>query len=161
MGSKSSESDIAVGTKSERRNVTMGFTQHMGKLYPFSLNDKLDVITERSDWYTDGGGTQSPWGRPVLPMEMISVLLRHSDDNFPFSGQAAGVQLFADQEIRLISGPLFVGASYDIEHKVVGIIDTRRAENCWIRTSVYPPKSGKPIAEMLLNIARLKASPRA
>ncbi len=159
--SKSPSTGIAVGKRSKRHSVTMDFMQHMGKFYPFSLNDKLNVITERSEWYKCDRGIQSPWGRPVIPMEMISVLLRHNDDNFPFSDQSSGVQLFADQEIRLISGPLFVGERYDVEHKVVALTNTRRTENCWIRTSVYPAKSDRPVAEMLLNIASFKASPIA
>src|SRR5882724_9909390 len=40
--------DIKVGTRSKRIPVRMEMNQHMGALYPFSLADKLKVITEPS-----------------------------------------------------------------------------------------------------------------
>lgn len=46
--------------------------QHMGALYPFTLRQKLANITENSPWYSDP--VRSPWGRPVIPLEMVSVL---------------------------------------------------------------------------------------
>ena len=52
--------------------MTMDFDEHNGDLYPFTLAQKLEKITERSSWYADGG--DSPWGRPIVPTEMISVL---------------------------------------------------------------------------------------
>ena len=45
-----------------------------GAAYPFSLADKLRRITEPHPWYTPEGARSSPWGRQVVPMEMISVL---------------------------------------------------------------------------------------
>ena len=43
--------DVKVGMKTGRQTVRMGFDQNMGELYPFSLNDKLKVITEPSSYY--------------------------------------------------------------------------------------------------------------
>ena len=37
--------------KTARQIVRMGFDQNMGELYPFSLGDKLKVITEPSPYY--------------------------------------------------------------------------------------------------------------
>jgi len=51
-----------------------------GDLYPFSLRHKHDVITEFSDWYVTNG---NPWGRPILPFEMISVLAHKVGRSFP------------------------------------------------------------------------------
>ena len=39
--------DIAVGMKTQRQTVRMSFDQNMGELYPFSLREKLKVITEK------------------------------------------------------------------------------------------------------------------
>jgi hypothetical protein len=36
--------------------VRMGFDQHMGPHYPFTLADKLKVITEPCPWYTPEHG---------------------------------------------------------------------------------------------------------
>ena len=101
--------DIKVGMKTSRQEVKMDFDQHMGDLYPFSLAGKLKVITEPSPWYA---GSDNPWGRPIVPFEMLSVLFQYRarEDKLPVRGPAVG--LFADQEIRLLRGPLFVGESY-------------------------------------------------
>ena len=69
--------DLRVGmTGAEDELVRMDFDQHMGELYPFSLRQKLERITENSPWYSDASA--SPWGRCVIPLEMVSVLAEHS-----------------------------------------------------------------------------------
>jgi hypothetical protein len=62
---------LQVGQRgTDRETVTMGMDTHMGELYPFTLADKLEHITETIPWYRGA----SPWGGPVVPTEMVSVL---------------------------------------------------------------------------------------
>ncbi|MEJ0067009.1 MAG: hypothetical protein WDM85_17655 [Caulobacteraceae bacterium] len=113
--------DLRVGmTGASYELVRMGPEQHMGALYPFSLAQKLAAITETSPWYSDGSA--SPWGRPIIPLEMVSVLAEYSSGQarFPVKGPAVG--LFADQEIRMVDGPLFVGEDYLIRREIVALI---------------------------------------
>lgn len=147
---------VTVGLRSGRRSVALPFDRRMGRLYPFSLTDKLGVITEPSPWYTRDGGTASPWGRAIIPLEMVSVLLRFGEDDHPFPPRPPGVDLFAAQEIRMLDGPLFTDCGYEIEHEVAGLGETRRTENLWIRTRVFRPGSQVPVAVMLLLLARFK-----
>ncbi len=149
--------DIKIGMTSAPQPVRMDFDQHMGELYPFSLAEKLGVITEPSSFYTPDRAGASPWGRPIIPMEMLSVLFLHTSkkDRLPVKGPAIG--LFADQEIRLLRGPLFVGDSYRIERKVVAMSGSKRTESLWVRTEVFD-KSDALVATMLLNLATLKES---
>jgi hypothetical protein len=147
--------DVKVGMKTGRQTVRMDFDQHMGDLYPFSLADKLKVITEPCAYYKNG--TDSPWGKPVIPMEMLSVLFQYRarEDRLPIRGPAVG--LFADQEIRLSRGPLFVGEDYQTEREVVALSGSRRTESLWVRTTVFAA-DGLPVATMLLNLASIKDS---
>jgi hypothetical protein len=147
--------DIKVGMKTERQAVRMAFDQNMGELYPFSLADKLKVITEPSPFYR--ARLDNPWGRPIIPIEMLSVLLqyRSRDDRLPIRGPAVG--LFADQEIRLLRGPLFVGEDYQTERQVIALTGSRRTESLWLRTTVFAADD-LPVAKMLLNLASLKDS---
>ena len=151
--------DVKVGMKTERQTVRMGFDQHMGDLYPFSLSDKLKVITEPSSWYRIDPDNVSgnPWRRPVIPMEMLSVLFQYRarEDHMPVRGPAVG--LFADQEIRLLRGPLFVGEDYQTEREVVALSGSRRTESLWVRTTVFA-SGHAPVASMLLNLASIKDS---
>lgn len=147
--------DVKVGWRSGRIPVTMGLTQNMGALYPFTLADKLKMITEPSSWYVSAA--DSPWQRTIIPMEMISVLLAAPlEGRIPARGPAVG--LFADQEIRLIKGPLFVGERYEIEREVIALSGSRRTESAWLITRVYQPGRSDVIATMLLNTATLKDS---
>ena len=150
--------DVRAGMKTARKRVQMMPDQHMGDLYPFSLNAKLRVITEPSPWYSTDGGPASPWKRAMIPMEMISVLLNYAKDADPFPVRGPVVGLFADQEIRLIKGPLFVGEAYEIDREIVALSGSRRTESMWIRTHVYAPGSDEVLARMLLNSASLKDS---
>jgi hypothetical protein len=130
--------------------------QHMGALYPFSLSQKLAVITETSPWYSDDAA--SPWGRAIIPLEMVSVLAEYSSRiaQFPVRGPAVG--LFADQEIRMIDGPLFVGETYRIRREIVALAESRRTESYWVRTRIFDAAGERQKAEMLLNHATLKDS---
>ena len=148
--------DVKVGTVLPRHAVVMQHDQNMGALYPFSLAEKLEAITEPSPWFEPGGA--SPWGRAIIPMEMISVLLQYTSrtGRFPVRGPVVG--LFADQEIRLIKGPLFVGETYEVEREAVAISGSRRTESLWVRSRVYRPGSDELLATMLLNSANMKDS---
>jgi acyl dehydratase len=146
--------DLKVGMKTARQMVKMDFDQHMGDLYPFSLADKLKVITEPSAYYSQ---ELNPWGRAIIPVEMLSVLFQYRarEDKLPVRGPAVG--LFADQEIRLLRGPLFPGETYTTEREVVALSGSRRTESAWMRTTVFA-SDDKPVATMLLNMASLKDS---
>jgi hypothetical protein len=136
----------------------MDFDQNMGELYPFSLKDKLRVITEISPLYREEAAAGNPWGRPVIPIEMLSVLFQYKskEDGLPVRGPVVG--LFADQEIKLLNGPLFAGEDYELEREVVALSGSRRTESLWLRTSVFGSKSATAIATMLLNLATIKES---
>jgi hypothetical protein len=149
--------DLKVGmTGAKDERVRMDADQNMGALYPFSLNQKLAAITETSPWYSDAAA--SPWGRAIIPLEMLSVLFEYSSREaaFPVKGPAVG--LFADQQIRLIDGPLFVGEDYVLRREIAALAESRRTESYWVRTRVFDAKGEKQVAEMLLNHATLKHS---
>ena len=146
--------DLKVGMKTGRQTVKMDFDQNMGDLYPFSLAEKLKVITEPSAYYSQ---ELNPWGRAIIPMEMLSVLFQYRarEDRLPIRGPAVG--LFADQEIRLLRGPLFPGESYTTEREIVALSGSRRTESAWVRTTVFAADE-RPVATMLLNLASIKDS---
>lgn len=143
-----------VGMRAPTRQVRMDYDLRMGDLYPFSLAEKLASITETSPWYARGD--VAPWGRPAIPMEMISVLCQHvaADDGFPVANPVVG--LFADQEIRLIVGPLSPGIEYRLEREIIALTETPKTESMWLRSRVY--LGDGLVAEMTLNQAFLKAS---
>ena len=150
--------DIHAGMRTGRITVRMDADQNMGALYPFSLTQKLQVITESSPWYTADGAVSSPWQRPIIPLEMVSVLLNYSGDVAAFPVRKPVVGLFADQEIRMHNGPLFIGQPYEMDREVVALSGSRRTESLWIRTRVFPPGSEEVLATMLLNAAYMKDS---
>ncbi|MCC7267869.1 MAG: hypothetical protein IT546_11075 [Caulobacteraceae bacterium] len=149
--------DLKVGMTGARdERVRMDPDQNMGALYPFTLNPKLAAITETSPWYADAAA--SPWGRAIIPLEMLSVLFEYSSREaaFPVKGPAVG--LFADPEIRLIDGPLFVGEEYVLRREIAALAESKRTESYWVRTRVFDSSGQRQVAEMLLNHATLKHS---
>ncbi|HVK80186.1 MAG TPA: hypothetical protein VM915_06190, partial [Verrucomicrobiae bacterium] len=136
--------------------VRMDADQHMGALYPFSLKQKLAGITENSPWYSDAAA--SPWGRPIMPLEMVSVLAEYSSAQAAFPTKGPAVGLFADQEIRMIEGPLFVGEDYILRREIVALSESKRTESFWVRTRIFDATGKRQVAEMLLNHATLKHS---
>lgn len=149
---------MSVGLKGKVNDpVQMDFEQNMGALYPFSLKQKLACITENSPYYDPATAQSSPWGRAIVPLEMISVLAEYSSQQaaWPVNGPAVG--LFADLEIKLVNGPLFVGEAYAVEREIACLSESRRTESYWVRTRLKD-SDGELKAEILLNHASLKDS---
>jgi hypothetical protein len=123
-----------------------GFCKYQGGLGKFGIGHNAGDETERLAAL-----------RPIVPIEMLSVLFqyRSRDDRLPIKGPAAG--LFADQEIRLMRGPLFVGEDYEAEREAIALSGSRRTESLWVRTKVFADDD-VPVAKMLLNLASIKDS---
>lgn len=145
---------LEIGMTTEPVVVTMGFDSSNGALYPFSLADKLERITERSSWYEPGG--DSPWTASIVPTEMISVLAHQAGAHFPVRGPAVG--LFIDLEVRFVDGPVLVGRPYEIVHSLVGIGQSRAVESYWTESTVTDSQSGIHVATVLLHQGVFKAS---
>ena len=151
--------DLRVGTKGKViEHVRMDHDVAMGALYPFTLRDKLAVITEPSPWYAEATGSGSPWGRAIVPLEMVSVLTGYTGGYAGFPVKQPSIGLIGDLEVRMLRGPLFVGEDYALEREVVAISDGRRTESYWVKTQVREEKSGDLVATTLLNHAVLRAS---
>ena len=129
---------------------------HNGNLYPFSLAQKLARITEPHPWYTPDGGASSPWGRAIVPIEMISVLAMKQPQSFPVRGPAVG--LFVDLEIRLLAGPVFVDQAYTVTRRIVGLGQSKRTESYWVETMLSDVATGTAVARILLHSGVFKAS---
>jgi hypothetical protein len=136
--------------------VSMSHQERNGGAYPFSLAEKLGRITEPHPWYTPDGGSSSPWGRAVVPMEMISVLANKSGKGWPVRSPALG--LFLDLEIRLLAGPVFVAQDYTVAREVIGLSQSRRTESYWTRTTLSDVSTGEPAVEVLLHSGVFKES---
>jgi hypothetical protein len=147
--------DVKLGMTSPRIPVRMDPDQNMGALYPFSLNQKLAGITEPSAWYA---GADNPWGRAIVPVEMISVLMQYTSRGWSFPTRGPAVGLFADQEIRLLDGPVFVGEDYEIVREVIFMSGSRRTESMWNRSTLFAAGTDRAVASMILNLASMKES---
>lgn len=149
--------DLEVGMRGAAdERVRMDAEQNIGALYPFSLTQKLAAITENSPWYSDADA--SPWGRAIVPLEMVSVLANYSSAQARFPVKQPAIGLFADQEIRMIEGPLFVGEDYVLRREIVALAESKRTESYWVRTVIFDAAGKRQVAEMLLNHATLKHS---
>jgi hypothetical protein len=148
---------LVVGMRGpEPRVASVTHADGNGPGYPFSLAEKLERITEPHPWYTPDGGARSPWGRAVLPMEMVSVLSAKAGAAWPVRGPALG--LFLDLQIRLVEGPVFAGQTYRVEPEVVGLGQSRRTESYWTRTTLTDTGTGRVAAVVLLHSGVFKES---
>lgn len=145
---------LFVGMRSsEGRTTSMDLNSDNGPLYPFSLRQKLDGITERSRWYDTG---ENPWGRPIVPMEMLSVLANKIGDRMPVRQPSLG--LFLDLEVRLVDGPVFLDTDYRVEREVVGLSQSRRVESHWVRSTLTESATDRHVATVLLHSGVFKES---
>ncbi len=148
---------LSIGMRGdETEAVSMTFSESNGVLYPFSLAEKLEAITEPHPWYSRDGGQSSPWGRPIVPMEMISVLAHKSGARWPVRSPAIG--LFLDLEIRLLAGPVFQDHPYAVSREIIGLGESRRTESYWTETTLEDAGTGEPVASVILHSGVFKES---
>jgi len=148
---------LAIGQRSgDPVTVSMSYDEPNGQLYPFSLAQKLEHITESTPWYVPDQALDSPWGRAIVPTEMVSVLANKAGGNFAVRGPAVG--LFIDLEIRMHAGPVFVGADYVLEREVVGLGQSRRVESYWTETRLREAGSGDLVTTVVLHQGVFKQS---
>ena len=143
---------LQVGWVSPETTTSMGHHDSNGNLYPFSLADKVRLMTEPSSWYEPGDA--SPWGRPVVPTEMLSVLAHKGGVHLPVRGPAVG--LFIDLEVKR-HAPVFVNHEYRLTHEVVCLGQSRRVDSYWTRSRLTEA-DGTPVATVLLHQGVFKAS---
>ncbi len=149
--------DVKVGATSKPATpVKMDFDQHLGALYPFTLREKLAVITEDTPWHT-AEGKASPWGRPIIPLEMVCVFAQFSDKP-DWGAREPHVGLFADLEIGMLKGPLFVGQEYKLDREVIAVGETRRTEGFWVKNTIRDCDTDEALAYVLLHHAIMKDS---
>ena len=136
--------------------VTVTFEEDFGELYPFSLAQKLDRITEPLDWYTPGADT--PWGAPIVPIEMLSVLTNSASKHSGFAARQPSIGLFIDLEVRLLGSPVLVGHTYRIDREIAALSESRRTESYWTRTTLTDVATDVASAEVLLHQGVFKDS---
>ena len=143
------------GAADER--VRMDPDQHMGALYPFSLNQKLAAITETSTWYSDASA--SPWGRAIIPLEMVSVLAEYSQPQGEVPGEGP-----RRRPVRRPGDPAWSTARCSSARTMssggrsFALAESRRTESYWVRSKIFDASGSVLKAEMLLNHATLKES---
>jgi hypothetical protein len=148
---------LEIGMKSKAGAIsTMDHPSRNGPMYPFSLDEKLVHITEPHPWYTEAGGASSPWGRAIIPFEMISVLAMKATRGFPIRMPSFG--LFLDLEVRVHGEPLFVDQPYEVVHELVGLSQSRKTESFWTNTAITDPATGALRASVLLHRGVFKNS---
>ncbi len=120
---------------------------------PAAQSGRMQVITEKLDWYE----RSSPWGGPIAtPAAMVQLLYAQSVGTLRAQmGPAVG--LFGAIELRNVNGPVIVGQDYEVAGHVVAIGQSPKTEYMWFETGASDA-SGKRIAEMRMLLRWMKAS---
>ncbi len=150
---------LSVGQKGgETANVLAEFDQHYGDLYPFTLQRKLDSMTEVIEWQTPEGGPTSPWGSAVVPAEMLSVLTGSTSKGSGFRVRQPSLGLFIDLEVKSLGTPVLVGREYRVDREIVGLGESKRTESYWTRSTLVDIDTDVACAEVLLHSGVFKDS---
>jgi hypothetical protein len=121
-------------TKADQETAQIDFAQTIGPLFPFTLTEKLDCITEYHPWFSAEHGSDSPWGRAILPPESLNQIMlglcgtstaakwpKCGEDGWleEAIGARTAVGLFGGCEVIVHNGPVFVGEKYHISRKLI------------------------------------------
>jgi hypothetical protein len=150
---------IKVGQRgTELEELTVTFDQSYGALYPFSLEEKLANITEFCSYFDPAQAASNPWGRAIIPIEMLSVLTGSASRRTGFLTRQPSLGLFIDLEVRLLGTPVFVGQTYLVEHEVLAVGQSRRTESYWTSSTLIEADTGRSAAKVLLHHGVFKDS---
>jgi hypothetical protein len=144
------------GMALDEGTTSMSFDERNGPSYPFSLAEKVAKITEPHPWYTPHGSASSPWGRAIIPLEMLSVLTNKVGRGWPVRSPVLG--LFLDLEVRLINGPVFVDQDYALRREILGLSQSRRTESYWTLNTLTDTSTGDVAATVLIHSGVFKES---
>ncbi len=129
-----------------------------GDLYPFTLGQKLTSMTEHLSWHDPDAGADTPWGRAVVPIEMLSVLTGSGSRGAGFAVRQPSLGLFVDLEVRLLGEPVLVDSTYRVEREVLALGQSRRIESYWTLSTLIDEATDTATAEVLLHSGVFKAS---
>lgn len=147
-----------VGQKGEEsETIRIGYDDHLGNLYPFTLREKLDKMTETVTWY-EPASADNPWGRPIIPIEMMSVIMSSGRQRVGFVTRQPSVGLFIDLEVQMVHGPVFVDHPYRIDREIVALQQSRRTESYWTLTTITDDETDLVAARVLLHQGVFKDS---
>jgi hypothetical protein len=150
---------LSVGQQGEIADIVSTAPDvHYGDLYPFTLNDKLDTITEKVAWHDPERGADTPWGRAVVPIEMLSVLVNSGSRGSGFNVRQPSIGLFVDLEVKMLGQPVLVGHDYWVEREIIGLTQSRRTESYWVRNTLVDVATDVRVAEVLLHNGVFKDS---
>lgn len=164
----------STGTRSLNvETARIDFDKQIGPLFPFTLNRKLQIITEYHPWFGEDTGAESPWGRAVLPPECLNAIMLGLAGTTEYAtwpsiagdewlikemGDRTPVGLFGGCEVILHSGPVHPGVEYEVTRELVGKGETRGTEYRWTRSWLREKATGNLVAEMTLQDMMLKNS---
>ena len=134
--------------------VCVNLDDHLGELYPFTLREKLQSITEHLSYHQEHAVT--PWGGPIFPFEMMSVLTNAFSKRAGFMARQPSVGLFIDLEVKMLGVPVLVGKTYRVEREIVALGASKRTESSWTRTTLFDGVTA--VAQVLLHSGVFKAS---
>lgn len=150
---------LVVGQRGlESETINIDFDTFLGNLYPFTLAQKLSKITESVAHYEADSDVENPFGGPIIPIEMMSVISSSGAKRVGFNVRQPSVGLFIDLEIRMLNGPVMVGRSYRVDREIVGLGQSRRTESYWTLTTLTDDETNEPTAQVLLHSGVFKDS---
>jgi hypothetical protein len=146
---------LKVGQKGRgEETICVNLDDHLGDLYPFTLRQKLQTITEHVSYHQEGATT--PWGGAIFPFEMMSVITNAFAKQAGFAARQPSLGLFIDLEVKMLGQPVRVGKTYRLERVLLALGASKRTESMWTRTTLFD--GATPVAEVLLHQGVFKAS---
>jgi len=150
---------LSVGQRGATANIVSTDPDvHYGDLYPFTLRQKLNSITESLNWHDPDAGQDSPWGQAIVPIEMLSVLANAHNRASGFTVRQPSVGLFIDLQVSMLGTPVLVDKQYRVDREIVALAQSRRTESYWIRSILVDVATEVPTAEVLLHSGVFKDS---
>jgi len=113
-----------------------------------AIDERLKVITEPMNLYTDDSQQNKMWGGRVLPIAPFVHLFRGVElEIAPINGDYVG--LYGAIEVQYLNGPIVSNTDYQLNGQAIAVSESPKTEVLWYEATLSDLESSQPIARMI------------
>lgn len=113
-----------------------------------AIEERLRVITEPMDLYTEHEQENARWGGRVLPVAPFVHLFRGVElEIAPIRGPYVG--LYGAIEVQYLNGPIVSNKTYGLQGHALAVSESPKTEVLWYEATLSDPDTNQAVARMV------------
>lgn len=113
-----------------------------------AIDDRLRVITEPLELYTEHADENARWGGRVMPVAPFVGMFRGVElEIAPIRGPYVG--LYGAIELQYLHGPVVSNKEYGMQGRALAVSESPKTEVLWYEATLTDPETNQDVARMI------------